>query len=553
MKNIITITLTLLMMAACQNGQQKEAESQATEGAPFAWEGANIYFLLTDRFQNGNPDNDLNFGRNTETAILRGFEGGDIQGITKKVNAGYFTDLGINAIWFTPVVEQVHGLVDEGTGPTYGYHGYWAKDWTAIDPNFGTDEDLAALVQAAHSMGIRIILDVVLNHTGPVTETDAVWPDGWVRTEPQCTYQSYETTVECTLVKNLPDIRTDSDTEVELPPSLVEKWQKEGRLEQEMAALDAFFARTGYPRAPKYYIIKWLTDFIRKYGVDGFRVDTAKHTEADVWGELYAEAQLAFEEWKSNHPFEVLDDNDFYMVGEVYNYNISSGRMFDYGDRQVDFFDQQFKALINFEFKYDADKDYETIFAKYDSLLHHPLAGKSVVNYLTSHDDGSPFDAARARPLEAATKLMLCPGATQVYYGDESSRSLTIEGANGDATLRSMMNWDEIEGDSTRSGHSIDEVLHHWQKLGRFRGNHPAVGSGRHQMISESPYLFSRTLTNDVVLVGLEMEAGTKVIDVQNVFDEGTELAEYYSGTDATVSNGKVTIKTPYSIVLLGK
>jgi alpha-amylase len=69
---------------------------------------------------------------------LRGFEGGDLRGITDKINEGYFSDLGINAIWFTPIVEQVHGFVDEGTGKTYGYHGYWAKDWTAIDPNFGT-------------------------------------------------------------------------------------------------------------------------------------------------------------------------------------------------------------------------------------------------------------------------------------------------------------------------------------------------------------------------------------------------------------------------------
>ena len=66
---------------------------------------------------------------------LRGFEGGDIKGITQKIKEGYFTDLGINAIWMTPIVEQIHGGTDEGTGVTYGFHGYWAKDWTKIDPN----------------------------------------------------------------------------------------------------------------------------------------------------------------------------------------------------------------------------------------------------------------------------------------------------------------------------------------------------------------------------------------------------------------------------------
>ena len=548
---ILTITL-LCLVVSCE---QKETPQQEPEpvAVPFVWEGANIYFLLTDRFNNGNPDNDVNFDRNTETALLRGFEGGDIQGITAKINEGYFTDLGINAIWFTPVVEQIHGYVDEGTGLTYGYHGYWAKDWTALDPNFGSEADLAELVETAHTLGIRIILDVVINHTGPVTDIDPVWPAEWVRTEPQCTYQDYETTVECTLVKNLPDIRTDNNQGVELPQDLLDKWEKEGRLQQELDELDDFFERTGYPRAPKYYIIKWITDYIRKYGVDGIRVDTAKHTEADVWGELYKEAKIAFTEWKTAHPGKVLDDNDFYMVGEVYNYVISSGRMFDYGDREVDFFDQDFKAMINFEFKYDATKEYETIFSKYDSILHGSLNGKSVVNYLSSHDDGGPFDVNREKPFEAGTKLMLCPGATQVYYGDESNRPLKMEGANGDANLRSFMNWGEIIGDSTRNGNKVLDVLDHWQKLGRFRNNHPAVGAGRHKMISETPYIFKRTLENDQVIVGLDMDEGEKNIRVDEVFEENTHLVDYYSGAEAIVVNGQITINTPYEIALLGK
>jgi len=553
MKKLLLFIFLMAAFLSCVNNQESAQREPVPAAVPFLWESANIYFLLTDRFNNGNPDNDINFDRTKETAVLRGFEGGDIQGITAKVNEGYFTDLGINAIWFTPVVEQIHGNVDEGTGNTYGYHGYWAKDWTVLDPNFGTEENLTELVEAAHAMGIRIILDVVINHTGPVTESDPVWPEGWVRTEPQCIFQDYETTVECTLVKNLPDIKTESEEAVELPQFLLDKWEQEGRLQQELDELEAFFTRTGYPRAPKYYIIKWITDYIRKYGVDGFRVDTAKHTEADVWGELYKEAQMAFAEWKAANPQKVLDDNDFYMVGEVYNYNISSGRMFDYGDRQVDFFGQDFKAMINFEFKYDANNDYETIFSKYDSILHSSLTGKSVVNYLSSHDDGGPFDKNRERPYEAGTKLMLCPGATQIYYGDESSRSLVIEGTNGDATLRSFMNWDEILADTTRGGHKIVDVLDHWQKLGRFRNNHPSVGAGRHQMISSEPYVFKRTLENDQVIVGLEMPEGEKTMDVDNVFTNGTELVDYYSGAEATVQNERVTINTPYSIVLLGK
>ncbi|GAK93395.1 periplasmic alpha-amylase [Nonlabens ulvanivorans] len=116
------------------------------------------------------------------------------------------------------------------------------------------------------------MLDVVINHTGPVTDMDPVWPADWVRTGPACTYQDQETAVSCTLTNNLPDIRTDSKEEVELPEHLVQKWKQEGRLEVELKELDDFFNRTGLPRTPVNYIIKWVTDYARETGVDGFRL-----------------------------------------------------------------------------------------------------------------------------------------------------------------------------------------------------------------------------------------------------------------------------------------
>ncbi len=77
--------------------------------------------------------------------------------------------------------------------------------------------------------GIRILLDAVINHTGLATAQDTAWPEEWVRTEPACTYQSDESTIACTLVKNLPDIKTESNEDVAIPPQLVEKWKAEGR------------------------------------------------------------------------------------------------------------------------------------------------------------------------------------------------------------------------------------------------------------------------------------------------------------------------------------
>src|SRR5690606_5389972 len=133
-----------------------------------------------------------NFGRTEKAAVLRGFEGGDLRGIIQKIDENYFTDLGINAIWMTPVVEQIHGATDEGTGDTYGFHGYWAKDWTALDPNFGTKADLKELVEKAHAKGIRIVLDAVVNHTGPVTAKDQAYPTSWVQRSPRRQYTIYQ-------------------------------------------------------------------------------------------------------------------------------------------------------------------------------------------------------------------------------------------------------------------------------------------------------------------------------------------------------------------------
>ena len=557
-KGLLLAALLLFFLSCKENKNEKVKEAGPTTvlpqkrelKSPFFWNAANIYFLLTDRFNNGDTLNDISLNRTKETAVLRGFMGGDIQGITQKINDGYFTDLGINAIWFSPVVEQIHDNVDEGTGNTYGYHGYWAKDWTALDPNFGTKKELEILVKTAHENGIRILMDIVLNHTGPLTDLDPVWPKEWVRTGPICEYTNYETTTNCTLVRNLPDIITESDEAVELPDALLAKWKEEGRLSNELDELQVFFERTKYPRAPRFYIIKWLTDYVNDLGIDGFRVDTAKHTDEKTWKELYSEASYAFNTWKRKHPEEVLDDNPFFMVGEVYGYKISSGREYDFGDKKVDYFDNGFHSLINFELKDDANQDYETIFSKYNDLLFTELEGKSVVNYLTSHDDIDSFDKERKNPYHAANVLLLTPGASQIYYGDESARNLTIEGAQGDATLRSFMNWGELDSIPLNQ-----KILGYWQKLGQFRNEHPAIGAGKHQRLSKSPYVFGRTYLNgefkDKVVVSLKLPKGKKYLWVKGFFGDGTKLHDAFSETEVTVENGKVFLENDLDIALL--
>lgn len=553
----ISLALALAAGAANTVGAAQPPANAARQ--PFVWENATVYFLLTDRFYNGNKANDLAYARRADAAPLRGFAGGDLAGITAKIRQGYFRDLGVDVIWLTPPVEQIHAGTDEGTGKSYGFHGYWAKDFTRVDANLGTEKDMREFVDTAHAHGIRVLLDVVMNQIGPVTEIDPVWPESWVRTGPPCTYKDVETTVNCTLVKNLPDLRTGSDAQVDLPLPLVEKWKAEGRYDREVKELDAFFARTGYPRAPRYYLMKWHADWVRKFGVDGFRADTVKHVEPGVWKELKQVASSAYEDWKRENPRKKLGDDPFFMTAEVYNYSIAHGQQFPMdGGSLINFYENGFDSMINFGFKSDANQTYEALFSSYSKQLQGPLKSYSVLNYISSHDDGGPFDAARTRPLEAGTKLLLSPGAVQIYYGDESARALLQPQATGDAVLRSMMNWDELAKNTARQGYTIAEVRRHWSKLGLFRHAHLAVGAGVHQQLSEQPYLFKRTYekngVSDKVLVALDLPASAKgMVAVHGVFAEGEKLKDYYSGKRAVVRDGKVKFDSKDSILLIAK
>ena len=172
-------TVGVLLLSACARASAPAVAPLPTTAITPAqfWNSATTYFLLTDRFVNGDPTNDLAQGRQRNAGVLRGFEGGDLKGLLTKLQSGYFEALGVNVLWLTPFVEQNKGSTNEGTGVSYGYHGYWARDWTAVEPALGTAADLRAVVDAAHARGMKVLMDAVIQHTGPAVPTDPVWLD----------------------------------------------------------------------------------------------------------------------------------------------------------------------------------------------------------------------------------------------------------------------------------------------------------------------------------------------------------------------------------------
>jgi alpha-amylase len=212
--------------------------------------------------------------------------------------------------------------------------------------------------------------------------------------------------------------------------------------------------------------------------------------------------------------------------------------------------------MINFGLVWDAKQDYETLFSKYSAALQGPLQGHSVLNYTASHDDGNPFDAARDKPFETGTKLLLAPGAAQIYYGDETARLLNAADAQGDAKLRTYMNWEDLAVNASRQGYKIADVRAHWAKLGKFRHAHVAVGAGVHEKIADQPYTFKRSYAkdgvSDKVVMALDVPAAARsTIKVGGVFADGQKVKDYYSGATATVKNGAVTMPIKGGIALL--
>src|SRR5690606_13364916 len=152
-----------LRPAPASNGLLLLESAGTSSAAPFDWHNATVYFVLTDRFENGDPTNDQSYGRHKDGMEEIGtFHGGDLRGLTSKLD--YLQQLGVNALWISSPLEQIHGWVGGGTKgdfPHYAYHGYYTQDWTKLDANMGSENDLRHLVDEAHKRGIRILFDVV--------------------------------------------------------------------------------------------------------------------------------------------------------------------------------------------------------------------------------------------------------------------------------------------------------------------------------------------------------------------------------------------------------
>ncbi|RPH28842.1 alpha-amylase [Buttiauxella warmboldiae] len=506
-----------LMPAANSNGLLLLESAATQQAAPFSWRNATIYFVLTDRFANGNPQNDNSYGRHKDGRQEIGtFHGGDLAGLTQKLD--YLQRLGVNALWISSPLEQIHGWVGGGTKgdfPHYAYHGYYTMDWTKLDANMGTEDELRTLVDEAHKRGIRILFDVVMNHTGYATLADmqeyqfgalylkgdeltktlgkrwsdwkpgpgqswhsfndyinfgdkAAWQNWWGKNWIRTDIGDYNPPGFDDLTMSLaflPDLITESTQPAGLP---IFYRHKPDSGAQEIA--DA---------TVRDYLTHWLSQWVRDYGIDGFRVDTAKHVEKAGWLQLKEQSVAALDDWKKANPEKKLDDAPFWMTGESWGHGVMHS----------DYYRSGFDAMINFDYQEQAAKAVDCL-ADIDltwQQMTTKLQDFNVLSYLSSHDtrlfrEGGP---------RAAELLLLAPGAVQIFYGDETERPPGPTGSDPLQGTRSDMNW----------GQNV-ATLAHWQKISQFRARHPAIGAGEQNTLSiKQGYGFSRAAGDDKVMV----------------------------------------------------
>lgn len=450
------------------------------------WQDEILYFVLVDRFVDGDPRND----RNVDDRAPGAFHGGDLAGLTARLDE--IASLGVTAIWVNPLVKNIDGYVTGAGFPDWAYHGYWADDFHALDPRFGTEAEAKAFVAAAHARGIRVLLDVVYNHCGYDSQyvTDPRTRH-WLRSPAHGGCGEDDETL---CVAGLPDWKTE------------EPQVRDFLLDAQLA---------------------WG----KRLGVDGFRLDTLKHVSHDFW-QLHrrrTRAELG---------------KGFFLLGELWG-----------GDREsldAYFAPDELDAGFDFGFQGSAvgwllGRGRTIAFERYLESRQKVRAGHLLAHFLSTHDVPGALHLLagdRQRFRLAAVLQLTTAGIPVVYYGEEVARPSGPWPDN-----RSDMPWGDT-GVLPGAGKPRDEQLRaFYQELIAIRRAHPALSRGAHQALSTDGDLlvFQRSEPGgDAVIVAVNRGASPSTVRVTAPAAwAGRAVADLLGHDAAPVEGGSVEISVP--------
>ena len=455
----------------------------------FDWDEAVVYFMMTDRFFDGNESNNTASGTDTYGDNPGLYHGGDFAGVTAKLD--YLQDLGVNTIWLTPIVKNIAGVTvtDEGKEDVpynAAYHGYWASDFTKLNPTLGTTEEFETMISEAHKRGMRIMVDIVVNHAGYGTES------------------------------------TFADM-------LRDKSVSEGDIKSWQSGLPDFATEKADVRAK---LVEWQTSWMKDYGVDYFRVDTVKHVDSTTWAAL------------KNSTTEV--NPSFKMIGEYYGAGyasngstLGSGQMdadldFDFNDQATSFVSGNISSVEKF------------LSARNSALNNAYMTGQ----FLSSHDEdgfkaslingkGYTEDEATSAALVAATLQLTAKGIPVIYYGEE----VGLSGLNNYPyqTNRYDMDFSKATKDNV--------TYQHYKNLLSIRNAYTDVfARGSRTVVAgsdEEGYdVVSRSYGGTTLYVGMNIKDTAKEVKVPVSLAAGTEVKDLYSGATYTVGSDKTVAVT---------
>lgn len=457
----------------------------------FDWDEAVVYFMMTDRFFDGNESNNKASGADTFGDNPGLYHGGDFAGVTAKLD--YLQDLGVNTIWLTPIVKNIQGVAvtDEGKEDVpynAAYHGYWASDFTKLNPTLGTTEEFKTMISEAHKRGMRIMVDIVVNHAGYGTES------------------------------------TFADM-------LRDKSVSEGDIKSWQSGMPDFATENANVRAK---LVEWQTAWMKDYGVDYFRVDTVKHVDSTTWAAL------------KNSTTEV--NRSFKMIGEYFGAGYASngstlgtGQMdadldFDFNDQATSFVSGNISSVEKF------------LSARNSALNNTYMTGQ----FLSSHDEdgfkaalmkgkGYTEDQATSAALVAATLQLTAKGIPVIYYGEE----VGLSGLNNYPYQTNRYDMDF----SLATENNV--TYQHYKTMLSIRNAYTDVfarGSRTSILSSDKDGydVIARCYGDTTLYVGMNINDTAKEVKVPVSLAAGTEVKDLYSGATYTVGSDKaVTVTIP--------
>lgn len=495
-----------------------------------------IYLIMTDRFADGDPTND-------DPAISRGlfdrhksryYHGGDFQGIIDHLP--YLKDLGVTAIWLTPVYDNVNHLNERETydgQPITDYHGYGAVDFYGVEEHFGDLALLKKLVDAAHALGMKVIQDQVANHTGPyhpwaTDSPTSTWFNGTVENHLANTWQIW------TLV--------DPRAPASLQKSTLEGWFM--NILPDLNQNDPFAAQ---------YLIQNTLWWIASTGLDGIREDTLPYVPRSFWHDW-------MQAIKREYP-------NFRVVGEMWDEDPALVSFFQGGEKQFDGIDSGVDALFDFPlfaairrvFAHHAPAEDLAKVLAHDRLYPNP---NLLVTFLGLHDTARFMnESASVEDLKLTfTFLMTTRGIPMIYYGDE----IAMRGGGDPDNRRDFPGgWrDDVRNAFEASGRTPEEqaTFDHLRRLTHLRLKLSPLrrGSTVDLLANGRIYAFARVAGNSTALVFFNLDTRQAAAAVESselpvppqIIVGVTERSvswhdELGVAPDAKLLDGRVTVEMP--------